>query len=400
MEIQNALLYVGIGGSGHKIGTGLELRLRRTLRGVDGESPVGRESQQYLRYELPPCFQFVYVDLDETEINELRRQAAPLNGDHKLAVAKTARVAANLVPVQRGYPDVAQSLRNVADREVRDWLPPAISEPNVAPLYRGAGQLPTIARACLFATMASTGGTADAQRPLTEAINALGGSGAALAALGGGGAVTSCDVFAVFSVAGGTGTGLFYDYMHLIADSFDGSGIDITIHPIVVMPSAFKPAQGGGRPRCSTPAGLLDLARLVDDQIARAADIRFGAVDAGLEEGLGVVYPGKGGERIRIKGSTIQTAYLFSETNGLSEADLQRSIGSFILTKAGVRDRAGGGGARGQESRRATTSTTSWLSRHSLPPAWAVGLCRSRRSPRCPSRAVRYSTSSARICWP
>jgi len=348
VEIQNALLYVGIGGSGHKIGTGLELRLRRTLRGADGVSPVGKESRQYLPYELPPCFQFVYVDLDDKEIIELRRQAAPLNGDHKLAVAKTARVAANLVPLQRSYPDVAQSLRTAADREVHDWLPPATGEPNIAPLSRGAGQLPAIARACLFATMASTGGITDAQRPIREAINALSGSGPALAALGGGGAVTACDVFVVFSVAGGTGTGLFYDYMHLIADAFDGSSIDIMIHPIVVMPSAFKPAQGGGRPALlNAGRGLLDLAQLVDDQIARAADVTYGAAAAGLERGLSVAYPGPGGKRIRIKPSTIQSAYLFSETNGLSDTDLHRSIASFVLTKAGVRDRAAGGGAEG-----------------------------------------------------
>jgi hypothetical protein len=325
MEIQNALLYVGIGGSGHKIGTALELRLRRTVRGADGERPVGKESRQYLQYELPPCLQFVYVDLDEDEIRELRRQAAPLNGDHKLAVAKTARVAANLVPVQRSYPQVAQSLRTVADREVRHWLPPAIGEPNIAPLSRGAGQLPAIARACLFATMAGTGGIADAQRPIREAINALSGSGPALAALrgGGGGAVTACDVFVVFSLAGGTGTGLFYDYMHLIADAFEGSSIEIMIHPIVVMPSAFKPAQGGGRPaQLNAGRGLLDLARLVDDQIARAADVTYGADGTGLEHGLSVAYPGPGGKRIRIEPSTIQSAHLFSETNGLSETDL------------------------------------------------------------------------------
>jgi Tubulin like len=350
MEIQNALLYVGIGGSGHKIGTALELRLRRTVRGADGERPVGKESRQYLQYELPPCLQFVYVDLDEDEIRELRRQAAPLNGDHKLAVAKTARVAANLVPVQRSYPQVAQSLRTVADREVRHWLPPAIGEPNIAPLSRGAGQLPAIARACLFATMAGTGGIADAQRPIREAINALSGSGPALAALrgGGGGAVTACDVFVVFSLAGGTGTGLFYDYMHLIADAFEGSSIEIMIHPIVVMPSAFKPAQGGGRPaQLNAGRGLLDLARLVDDQIARAADVTYGADGTGLEHGLSVAYPGPGGKRIRIEPSTIQSAHLFSETNGLSETDLHRAIASFILTKAGVRQRSGGGGAEG-----------------------------------------------------
>lgn len=348
MEIYQPFMFVGLGGTGGKVGAELELWLRRHLRGADGETPIGGDTRRYLPYELPGCFQFVYADLDEREAYELRRQSAPPSnppGEHDRAIYRTAHVAANLVPVQRGYPEVAQSLRIAAEREVRDWLPPADGEPNIAPLALGAGQLPTIARGCLFETMATSGGVAVAQRPIRDAINTLGGSADELAALGGAKA-NACDVFVVFSVAGGTGTGIFYDYVHLIADAFRGSGIEILIHPLVVMPSAFPEGQGGGRPAMlNAGRGLLDLARLVDDQNTRGADKRFRAADARRELGLSVAYPGH--PAIRIEPSTIQTAYLFSETTGISPADLRRSIVSFILAMAGVRNRSGGGGAEG-----------------------------------------------------
>lgn len=340
-------MFIGLGGTGGKVGTELERWLRRNLRGADGESPVGRETSKYLAYELPACFQFVYADLDEQEAHELRRQAAPPTGDYSRAVAKTSHLATNLVPVQRSYPEVAQSLRIAADQQVRHWLPPADGEPNIAPLARGAGQLPTIARAALFETMATTGGVEVVQRPIRQAIHALGSSGDELSALGGAG-VNACDVFVVFSVAGGTGTGLYYDYLHLIADAFRESGIEILIHPLVVMPSAFPVGQGGGRPAMlNAGRGLLDLARLVDDQNTRAADKAFGTAAAKLDKGLSVAYPGPERKVIRIDASIIQTAYLFSETTGLSPADLHRSMVSFILAMAGVRERPGGGGAEG-----------------------------------------------------
>ena len=346
MEIYQPFMFVGLGGTGGKVGAELERWLRRNLRGADGETPIGSDSRRYLAYELPACFQFVYADLDEREAHELRRQSAP-PGDHARAVSRTARVATNLVPVQRSYPEVSQSLRIAAEREVRDWLPPADGEPNIAPLTLGAGQLPTIARAALFETMATSGGVEVAQRPVKSAINALATSADELTALGGA-RTNVCDVFVVFSVAGGTGTGIFYDYLHLIADAFRGSGIEILIHPLVVMPSAFPPGQGGGRPALlNAGRGLLDLARLVDDQNTRPADKAFRAAHSERDRGLSAAYPGPAHKVIRIDPSTVQTAYLFSETSGVGPADLRRSVVSFILSMAGVRNRSGGGGAEG-----------------------------------------------------
>jgi len=53
------------------------------------------------------------------------------------------------------------------------------------------------------------------------------------------GDVKSVDVFVAFSVAGGTGAGIFYDYLHFISDVFDQKGLEAKIYPLVVMPSAF-----------------------------------------------------------------------------------------------------------------------------------------------------------------
>lgn len=348
MEIYKPLLFVGLGGTGGKVGAELERRLRRALCGADGANIIGSDTRSYLPYQLPSCFQFVYADLDERESHELRLQSVPA-GDHSRAVERTAHDATGLVPVQRGYPEVAQNLRIRAEREVRDWLPPADGEPTIAPLAAGAGQLPTVARVALFETLA-TSGIDVAQRPITEAVHALSHCAEELAALGGASA-DYCDVFVAFSLAGGTGTGIFYDYLHLIADAFKDSGIDIQIHPLVVMPSAFAEGQGGGRPaRLNVGRALLDLFRLVDDQNMRAADSVYRSAQD-QHRGMSVTFPGTG-RTIRIEPSTVQTAYLFSQTGALQQADLHRSIVSFLLSMAGIRNAKAGeaNGAGGTQS--------------------------------------------------
>ena len=83
------------------------------------------------------------------------------------------------------------------------------------PLFRGAGQFPTIGRAALFGAFID--GIAPAVRDIREAIGKLANSGEDLHALGGK-PPRGVDVFVAFSVAGGTGSGIFYDYLHLIAE--------------------------------------------------------------------------------------------------------------------------------------------------------------------------------------
>ena len=110
-----------------------------------------------------------------------------------------------------------------------------------------------------------------------------------LAALGGLNPST-CDVFVAFSLAGGTGNGMFYDYIHLVADAFQNTGIAIQVYPLVVMPSAFTEGNGGGRnAMLNAGRGLLDLSRLIDDQNMRDAQVAFrgrGGAGQGAERHL------------------------------------------------------------------------------------------------------------------
>ncbi len=336
MEIDHPLLFLGIGGTGDRIGAELERRLRQEVRGPDGAKRFGTGDGGHLPYELPSCFQFVYVDIDENDLERLRGQVP----GHGQAVARTMRTATKLLPAHRSYAEVAQYLRIKAEDEVRDWLPPADGEPRVAPLSRGAGQLPTVGRACLFARIAEAG-IAAAQEPVTEAIERLRKCAVDLAALGGLNPST-CDVFVAFSLAGGTGDGMFYDYIHLVADAFQNTGIAIQVYPLVVMPSAFTEGNGGGRnAMLNAGRGLLDLSRLIDDQNMRDAEVAFRSAAAERDKGQSVTYrDGKALKIIQIEPSTLQTAFLFSRTAALTQAELHGSIVSFILSMAGIRSAA------------------------------------------------------------
>lgn len=336
MEIDHPLLFVGIGGTGGKIGLELQRRLRDEVRGPDGKRQFGGGDGGHLPYELPSCFQFVYVDIDDNDLQRLKDQVP----GHRQAVARNMHIASELLPSHRSFAEVAQYLRIRCPEEVRSWLPPADGQPKVAPLSAGAGQLPTVGRACMFARMAEAGVSA-AQQPVTDAIEKIRKCAVDLAAVGGLNP-TSCDVFVAFSVAGGTGNGMFYDYIHLVADAFQHTGIAIQIYPLVVMPSAFPEGSGGGRnAELNAGRGLLDLSRLIDDQNMRDANVAFRPDDADRDKGLSVRYrDGRAAKRIQIAPSTAQTAFLFARTAALTSAELHGSIVSFILSIAGIRSAA------------------------------------------------------------
>jgi hypothetical protein len=330
MRIYQPVLFVGLGGTGCLIGAELERRLREELCGPDGANLIDQIHDEDLeRFQLPACLQFVYADLNEVELGRLRRRTG-LTEEHMAAAERTSRIARNLVPQHNTYPELALSLRlNVRDH-VLPWLPPSAGEPRVAPLTRGAGQLPTVGRAALYETIRT--GLAPAQEPIRQAIGAISKSGGALDALGGK-MRDSCDVFVAFSVAGGTGAGVFYDYLHLIGHAFRRSDLRAQIYPLVVMPSAFDEGLGGGR-RAVLNAGraLLDLFRLVDDQNAQApaSDLQ----DIGTTGQLAVHYPTEA--EIRLRSGTVQTAFLFSRPPGLEREDLHRSVASLVLSLVGT----------------------------------------------------------------
>ena len=141
-----------------------------------------------------------------------------------------------------------------------------------------------------------------------------------------------------FSVAGGTGAGIFYDYLHLIGHAFADSSLRVSIWPLVLMPSAFEWGQGGGR-NADLNAGraLLDLFRLVDEQnVASQSGVLHGTGTAQRidPEEIAVYYPATG--RIEIRPGTIQTGILFSRPASAAREDMNRMIASFVMSMVGT----------------------------------------------------------------
>ncbi len=331
MKIYQPMLVVGLGGTGCLVGAELERRLREELCGLDGLRlpKIMPQGKSFLPYQLPKCTQFIYVDLSADEFGRLEQRVVP-DRIHLPAAERTMHRVTDLIPPHDTYPELARSLRLTAKASVEGWLPPAQDEPRIGPLSRGAGQLPTVGRAALFETFRR--GLAPAQDSIVKAIGEIQNSGGELELLGGG-KITSCDVFVTFSVAGGTGGGVFYDYLHLIGEAFHHNNLDARIFPLVLMPSAFEDGLGGGRPaKLNAGRALRDLFRLVDDQNAQVAGTELDR--EGIRGTLGVSYPGR--ERIRLRASTVQTAFLFSAGAGVRRDDLHRSVVSLILTMIGT----------------------------------------------------------------
>ncbi|MEO5878371.1 MAG: tubulin-like doman-containing protein [Streptosporangiaceae bacterium] len=339
MKLYQPVLFVGLGGTGCSIGAELERRLREEICGPDG-SDFKKQREDALRYQLPDCVQFVYADVNQADLDRLPARVVP-GPQHIPAAQMTAHYVRGLVPSVDTYPEVAMNLRLTAGRVVEQWLPPAAGEPRVTPLQRGAGQLPTIGRAALFETFRT--GIDPATRELNQAIGALSGPQAArdLYKLGGGGKTinpNAVDVFVAFSVAGGTGAGIFYDYLHLIGAMFERTNVRPKIYPLVLMPSAFADGRGGGRAaELNAGRALLDLFRLVDHQNGGDAQRNLrghegrGAIDP---EDVAVHYPKDG--RIVMRPGTAQTGFLFARPVGADAADLRRSVVSLIVSLVGT----------------------------------------------------------------
>ncbi|QSS91988.1 tubulin-like doman-containing protein [Streptomyces sp. M54] len=327
MKIFQPMLFVGLGGTGGLVGAELERRLRVDLCGPDGTAlqHIGGLAP----YQLPDCLQFVYADFSESDLQRLPQ----FNVDPALraAYARTSRATHNLLPNFDSSPEVTQMLRASLRDEVASWLPPRDDEPRVTPLHNGAGQLPTVGRAALFATLRHS--LQPVLEPLVQAIDAIAKSAGELSELGGG-RVTGCDVFVAFSVAGGTGAGIFLDYLHLINQAFKMRRFNgVKIYPLVVMPSSFSASTGGGREaELNAARSLVDLFRLVDGQNAPTAGAEIGDLDQ--ETGLGIRYPGA--VPIRLRTGILPTAFLFSPTAGIRQDDLRRSIVSLVMSLIGT----------------------------------------------------------------
>lgn len=337
MKLYQPVMFVGLGGTGCDIGAELERRMREEICGPDGNDfrrRRGRESM--LPYQLPSCVQFVYADMNQAELDRLPRRVVP-GPEHVPAVDLTARYANGLVPDVASYPELARNLRLEAERVVEGWLPPATQdEPRVNPLHRGAGQFPTIGRAAMFGTFVES--IHPAVRDIREAIGRLANCGEDLAAMEGK-PPRGVDVFVAFSVAGGTGCGIFYDYLHLIWYVLrQNSLLRVKIYPLVLMPSAFEDGLGGGRAaELNAGRALLDLFRLVDQQNGADAERRLHSVHDRVPidpEEVVVNYPGN--LRIVMRPGTLQTGFLFSQPAGATRLDMHRSIVSLVMSLTGT----------------------------------------------------------------
>ncbi len=136
-----------------------------------------------LPYQLPSCVQFVYADLDQTELDRMPQRVVPRE-EHVPAVGPTAGYVRDLAANVNSYPELARMLRLSEERYVEGWLPPNDGEPNVAPLQRGTGQFPTVGRAALFGTFLG-GGRGLLAREIQEAVGRLFTSGEDLYIMGG-----------------------------------------------------------------------------------------------------------------------------------------------------------------------------------------------------------------------
>jgi hypothetical protein len=346
MRLYQPVLFVGLGGTGCDVGAELERRLRDEICGPDGNDFRRKPGMDgLLPYQLPSCIQFVYADVNLTELERLPSRVVP-GSEHYAAAKATARYVNDLVPAEDSYPDLAMHLRMGAVRETKTWLPTDIGEPQVIPLRRGAGQFPTVGRATLFGTFMH-GGIGAAVRDLDKALGELAKSGTELKALSDK-AIQSMDVFVAFSVAGGTGCGLFYDYLHLIGHVLKQQGLNGKIYPLVLMPSAFEEGLGGGLPaQLNAGRALLDLFRLVDEQNATSARHRLDGADAKHPvdpEDLAVHYPGT--SRISLDPGEVQTGFLFSRPGAATREDMHRAMVSLVMSLVGTeatdRDRHSG----------------------------------------------------------
>jgi hypothetical protein len=337
LNLYQPVLFVGLGGTGCDIGAELERRLRDEICGPDGQDFRGHRGKDgMLPFQLPSCVQFVYADMNQAELDRLPHRVVP-GPEHEPAARLSAHYVTGLVPDVVSYPELAMRLRLRAEDVTDGWLPPNTrDEPKVNPLHRGAGQYPTIGRASLFGTFLD--GIAPAVRDIREAVGKLSNSGEDLLALGGR-PPRSVDVFVAFSVAGGTGSGIFYDYLHLIADTLvHNSSMRVKIYPLVLMPSAFQLGLGGGRPaQLNAGRSLLDLFRLVDQQNGADAEMVLRSAhdrNTSDPEDVAVVYPGH--HRIVMAPGTLQTGFLFSQPAGASREDMHRSIASLVLSLVGT----------------------------------------------------------------
>ena len=321
------MLFVGLRGTGCQVGAELERRLRADLCGPDGTRLSATSgAPATCRTSCPAACSSSTPTSPPTSWPRCGAKSSP-GREHDAAARRTMRLMTHLVPADLSNSSaVSQRLSLTLDESVLSWLPPKKTDPNVGPLVKGAGELPTVGRSVLFETLRRD--PTAAIQALDDALSDINRSGDDLLLVSNDTSVSveGVDVFVVFSVAGGTGSGIFYDYLHLIGDVFEHK--NISLYPLVLMPSAFEQGTGGGRAaELNAAASLIDLFRLVDDQNAQGAQT-FDST--GAHGAVSVHYPRLG--QLHLPASTVQTGFLFGRPiGGLSRDSIGRSMVGLML---------------------------------------------------------------------
>jgi len=321
MGITQRTIYIGVGGTGLKIGEHLERAMRREICGVDGDNlrRVGGAFAGFSTFEIPAFFQSVYADFAASELESLRGRLAVSQ-----VADRTSSFAKNLIPAVASSTAASRYLRTNHSNSTSSWLPAEDGgEPQIAPLSAGAGQFPTVGRVSLFHSLATAGFASVIGGQLQGAISKIVGSMGQLNALAAGNATDQVVVYVGFSVSGGTGCGIAYDIIHLVGSQLsEHFGSNFRIIPMVVLPSAFDMLNEGKQiaAKLNAARALADLQRLVDHQLTEA-DV----------ESFTVSYPGIG--PVHLAAGTIPGIFVFDKSVGITQTDLLKSIAENILSQ-------------------------------------------------------------------
>jgi len=343
MSYKHRFMYIGLGGTGLKVGTELEQLLRRQICGADGRALVGKgKFSSYKRDQLPPFFQSVYIDYSQQEMAGVRDFLRDLDST---AIDRTTSFVATLSSAA-AYQHIAAKLRAEHNDLVKDWLPGPDGEPTHAPMSTGAAQFPTVGRAALFDRLSDVG-IDGVFRPMQEAFARLANSQGDLDAytdVVGAGKKSGHSwvvIFVATSLSGGTGSGLFLDVVKIATvmaqQAFPGT--EVFVIPLIAAPSAFKDSASGEQMRMlnlNFARGILDLSELVDHS---------NSSDTTRERWFRQQYPGT--EKVEYDitaggaAAPLATTFLFSRPAAYQEAkDLWRSMAVYATTLVSEADTA------------------------------------------------------------
>ena len=335
MSFSTRFLYVGVGGTGLKIGKELERLLRDEMCGPDGRQLVSRGGTfaNMQPRQLPDFVQTIYLDFSEHDLRSLQMDLLPRAPE---VAAKTATFVGALAAAGRASTDVTRQLRTSETLHAitDDWLPPTTgdwgSEPAFAPLATGAGQFPTIGRAALFAFMERYTSSALLRNfadPLSRISTSMGQLEEYIGATS---AARSVVILVGCSVSGGTGGGVFLDTIRLVAHAAleQLEGTPFVIVPLVVLPSAFErvlPPAKYKYARLNSIRALADLGNLIDGQNSPPPN-----------EPVSIShYPGAGANaplEVVLPSATVKTAFLFDKPGDVaSDGELSERVARFAI---------------------------------------------------------------------